>query len=259
VCFFVLCNRHRFNSRLSLESWGLPIYPGSAFSSDAGRSPWRQLLSLPIPYHVHWPRYYCQSPANPPAICGKPCFRGPSGCMRGAGAFGPFLRAGCAGAEWVRGGSLGSGMRAGRRCLASRVGGVRWAGSLPATRTRVLVALAGTWRAGRHCVFPQCGVGHASALGLVRRPVAILGLLRWSQSGAYRCCCMRGRYCAERSLTMHTLRIARSSAHLRVPIEQACSPMPRNLLLPTPPARPCTLLLDVCRALHTKHALVVKT
>jgi hypothetical protein len=113
--------------------------------------------------------------------------------MRGAGAFGPFLCAalstkhcaGYAGAAWVRGGSLGSGMRAGRRCLAPRVGVVRWAGSLPATRTRVLVALEGTWRAGRRCVFPQCGVGHASALGLVRRQVAISGLLRWSQSGAY--------------------------------------------------------------------------
>jgi len=112
------------------------------------RSPWRQLLSLPIPCHVHWPQSYCQSPAHPPAICGKPCFRGPSGCMRGAGAFGPFLRAGCAGAAWVRHGSLGSGMRAGRRCLAPRVGGVRWAGSLRATQTRALVALAGTWRAG---------------------------------------------------------------------------------------------------------------
>ena len=103
--------------------------------------------------------------------------------MRGAGAFGPLLRAGCAGAAWVRGESLGSGMRAGRRCLAPRVGGVRWAGSLPATQTRVLVALAGTWRAGRRCVFAQCGVGHAPALGLVRRPVALSGLLRWSPSG----------------------------------------------------------------------------
>ena len=95
--------------------------------------------------------------------------------MRGAGAFGPFLRAGCAGAAWVRGGSLGRGMRAGRRCLALRVGGVRWAGSLPATQTRVLVALAVTWLAGRRCVFQQCGVRHASAIGLVRRPVAISG------------------------------------------------------------------------------------
>ena len=107
------------------------------------RSPWRQLLSLPIPCHAHWPRSYCQSPAHPPAICGKPCFRGPSGCMRGAGTFGPLLRAGCAGAAWVRHGNLGSGMRAGRRCLAPRVGSVRWAGSLRATRARALVALAG--------------------------------------------------------------------------------------------------------------------
>ena len=47
----------------------------------------------------------------------------------------------------------------------------------------MLVALAGTWRAGRRCVFAQCGVGHAPALGLVRRPVALSGLLRWSLSG----------------------------------------------------------------------------
>jgi len=180
--------------------------------------------------------------------------------MRGAGAFGPFLRAGCAGAVWVRGGSLGSGMRAGRLCLAQRVGCVRWSGSRTrVTLTRVLVAQAGTWGAGRHCVFPQCGVGHASAVGLVRRPVALSGLLRWSPSGAYSGCCMGGGYSAERFLTMRTLRIARSSAHLLVPIDQARSPMPRNRLLPAPPARLCGPLLDVCRALHTKHALVVKT
>jgi hypothetical protein len=165
----------------------------------------------------------------------------------------------CVRGAWVRRGSLGSGMRAGRRCLAPRVGVVRWADSLPATRTRVLVALAGTCRAGRLCVLLQCGVGHASALGLVRRPVAISGFLCWSPSGAYHGYCMRVGYCAERFLTMHTLRIARSSTHLRVPIEQARSQMPRNWLLPAPPARPCSLLLDVCRALHTKHALVVKT
>ncbi len=159
----------------------------------------------------------------------------------------------------MRDGSLGSGMRAGRRCLAPQVGGVRWAGSFPATTTRVLVALTGTWRAGRRCVFPQCGVGHSSALGLVRSPVAISGLLRWSPSGAYHGCCMRGGYCAEWFLTMHTLRIARSSVYRRVPLDPARSPMPRNRLLPAPPARPCALLLDVCRALHTRHALVVKT
>ena len=150
------------------------------------RSPWRQLLSLPIPCHAHWPRSYCQSPAHPPAICGKPCFRGRSGCMRGAGAFGPFLRAGCAGAAWVRGGSLGSGMRAGRRCLAPQVGGVRCSCGLLSsdadTRARCADGLVAGW--GR-CVFQQFWVGHASALGLVRSPVAISVLLRWSPSGAY--------------------------------------------------------------------------
>jgi hypothetical protein len=44
----------------------------------------------------------------------------------GSCVFGPFLRAGCAGAEWVRGGSLGSGMGARRRCLTPRAGCVRW-------------------------------------------------------------------------------------------------------------------------------------
>jgi len=121
------------------------------------------------------------------------------------------------------------------RCAGGHVAG-RATLCLPAVRGRTCV---GTW------------AGAASG--------GYFGVLRWSPSGTYRCCCMRGRYCAKRSLTMHTLRIARSSAHLRVPIEQARSPMPRNLLLPAPPARPCTLLLDVCRALHTKHALVVKT
>ena len=42
---------------------------------------------------------------------------------------GPFLHAGCAGAAWVRGGSLGDGMCACGRCLAPRVGSVRWSGS----------------------------------------------------------------------------------------------------------------------------------
>ena len=65
---------------------------------STSRSPWRQLLSLPIPCHVHWPRSYCQSRARTAAICRKPCFRGPTGCMRG------------------------------KRCLAPRVGGVRWSG-----------------------------------------------------------------------------------------------------------------------------------
>ena len=51
---------------------------------------------------------------------------------------GPFLRAGCAGAAWVHGGSLGSGMSAGGLCLATLVGCVRWSG--PPCRG------AGAWR-----------------------------------------------------------------------------------------------------------------
>jgi hypothetical protein len=46
-------------------------------------SPWRQLLSIPIPCHVHWTRSYCQSRARTAVICRKPCFRGPTGCIRG--------------------------------------------------------------------------------------------------------------------------------------------------------------------------------
>ena len=38
-------------------------------------SPWRQLLRLPIPCHVHWPRPYCQGRAHTAAVCRKPCFR----------------------------------------------------------------------------------------------------------------------------------------------------------------------------------------
>jgi len=39
--------------------------------------------------------------------------------------FGPFMRTGCVGASWMRGGSLDTSMGAGRRCLATRAGGVR--------------------------------------------------------------------------------------------------------------------------------------
>ena len=161
------------------------------------RSPWRQLLSLPIPCHVHWPRSYCQSPAHPPAICGKPCFRGPSGCMRGAGAFGPFLRAGCAGAAWVRGGSLGSGMRAGRRCLAPQVGGVRCSGGLLSsdadTRARCADGHVAGWATlcltavrGRTCVDTWSGAASSGSFRAVA-PAAESGiglLLRGERVGS---------------------------------------------------------------------------
>jgi hypothetical protein len=169
-------------------------------------------------------------------------------CVRGA-----QVQRGCAAGVWVAACMRGGG--AWHRWWAANVGRV----PLPATRTRVLVARADTWGAGRRCVSLQCGVGHASVFGLVRRPVALSGLSRWSPSGTYRGCCMSGGYSVERFLTMRTLRISRSSAHLQVSIDPARSPMPRNQLLPAPTERLCASLLDVCRALHTKHALVVKT
>jgi hypothetical protein len=51
----------------------------------------------------------------------------PGSCWVRAGTcvFGLFMRAGCADAAWMRGGSLDTSMGAGRRCLATRAGGVR--------------------------------------------------------------------------------------------------------------------------------------
>jgi hypothetical protein len=165
------------------------------------RLPWRQLLSLPIPCHVHWPRSYCQSRGRPPDICGKPCFRGPTGCMRGAGAFGSFLRAGCAGAVWVRGGSLGTCMRAGRRCLAPRVGGVRrWSGSATGspssdadTRARCADGHVGGWATlcrpavwGRACVGAWAGAASGGSFGAFAL-VAVWGLPRLMHGGRILC------------------------------------------------------------------------
>jgi len=80
------------------------------------RSPWRQLLSLPIPCHGHWPRSCCQSRVRPPAICGKPCFRGRSRIHATVCVLGPCLLAGCDHAACVDGGSRGKDMGAGGRC-----------------------------------------------------------------------------------------------------------------------------------------------
>jgi hypothetical protein len=110
--------------------------------------------------------------------------------MRGADAFGPFLRAGCAGAAWVRGGSLGSGMRAGRRCLAPRVGGGRWSGSPSSdadTRARCVGGHVGfstlclpTVR-GRACVGAWAGAESGGSFGVFAAVAvwAIPRLLRW--------------------------------------------------------------------------------
>ena len=135
------------------------------------------------------------------------------------GAYWVWMRSG---RSYVRGTQVRRGYAEGVWVGACVRGGGAWhrwwvayVGRVPLpTRTRVLVARAVTWGAGRRCVFPQCGVRHVSALGLVRRPVVLSGLLLWYPSGAYRCCCMEGGYSAERFLTMRTLRIARSSPHL---------------------------------------------
>jgi hypothetical protein len=68
----------------------------------------------------------------------------------------------------------------------------------------------GEWWAGRHCVFPRCGVGYAWTLGVVRHPVGLSGmLLRWP-SGAFGSCCIESRWIKETLLTMRTLRVTRS-------------------------------------------------
>ena len=76
------------------------------------------------------------------------------------------------------------------------------------TKTPQTILLA--WGAGRRVVFPQCGVGHAWTLGLVRRPVALSGLLSRSPSEAWHGCCVESGYSTERFLTMRNLRVARS-------------------------------------------------
>jgi hypothetical protein len=77
----------------------------------------------------------------------KTLFPGTYWVHKRTGVIGPFLHAGCAGAAWVRGGSLGCGMGAGGRCLAPRVGGVRWSGS-PLQRSGRLGTVCGRARAG---------------------------------------------------------------------------------------------------------------
>ncbi len=150
-------------------------------------------LSLLIPCHVHWPRSCCQSCARTAAICKKACFRGPSGCILGrvcsdrSCVRGALVRRGCtAGAwatTWVRGGG------------ACRCGWAAYVGRVPlsAAQTYVGVVRAGAWGAGRHGVFPQCGVEHAWALGLMRHPVALSGLLLWWPPRAFDCCCVGER------------------------------------------------------------------
>jgi hypothetical protein len=89
-----------------------------------------ELISLPIPCHVHWQRSYC----NTASICRKLCFRDQpcvhatpetefalfQGC--GACILGPCLHAGCNRAAWLGSWSRGNAMGAGELCLAPLVG-----------------------------------------------------------------------------------------------------------------------------------------
>ena len=120
-------------------------------------------------------------------------------CARGA----LVRRAWAAGAgatTWVRG------VGACRRGWVACVGRV----PLAARRTGGGGMRVGVLGAGRRGVFPLCGVGHACALGLVRRPVALSGLLPRGPSESSGCCCVGRGWVAETFLTVRTLRVARS-------------------------------------------------
>jgi hypothetical protein len=174
------------------------------------RSPWRQLLSLPIPCHVHWPRSCCQSA----------CVRLPYVENLVSGTVLPYMRwcaflgraytrgaimrrastAGAGATTWVRG------VCAWRRWWVTSVGGVLLAAGR-ACGNGVRVDMSG---AGRRGAFRRCRFECAWTLGLVRGPVALSGLLLRPPSRAL------GFYCVERGwvpkmfLTMRTLRMARS-------------------------------------------------
>ena len=81
---------------------------------------------------------------------------------------------------------------------------------LPSARLHGDGVRTGAWGVGRRGVLPRCRVGHAWTLGLVRRPVALSGLLRGSPSGTWHGCCVGGRYSTEGFLTKRVLRVVRS-------------------------------------------------
>jgi hypothetical protein len=112
-------------------------------------SPWRQLLSLPMPCHVHWPRFARVARARLPCA-DNPISGTGSACTRGNT---------CSVRAFVWG--------------SQRMG---------------------EWWAVMRCVFPWCGVGHGWTLGLVRRPVALSGMLLWWPSGAFGSCCIESRW-----------------------------------------------------------------
>ena len=151
-----------------------------------------------------------ESRARPPAICGKPCFRGRPpymqrcaflgrACTRGA----IMRRASTTGAgatTWVRG------VCAWRRGWAASVGGVLLAAGR-ACGNGVRVGMSG---AGRRGAFRRCRFECVWTLGLVRGPMALSGLLFRPPSRALGCYCVERGWVPKMFLTMRTLRMTRS-------------------------------------------------
>jgi hypothetical protein len=91
----------------------------------------RQLLSLPIPCHMHWPRFCSRRPVRTADICRKPGFRCRLCVHARACVLGPCLHVGCARAACVGGGSRGNCVGAGGRCLTQLVVCVCLSGAAP--------------------------------------------------------------------------------------------------------------------------------
>ena len=139
-------------------------------------------------------------------------------CKRMALVSSPYNHSVCSARVCVQGAIM-------RRGRSAGVGATPWVRETVSDTTggwRPLVVVHGTgsswevcgrvvaWRAERRCECQRCGVVHTWTLGLVRRPVALSGmLLRW-QSGAFGSCCIESWWIKETILTMPTLRVARS-------------------------------------------------
>ena len=150
-------------------------------------SPWRRRLSLPIPYHVHWPRSCCQRlpyakrlvSGDLVGACRDVCVQVVHACgVRECGVGArrePGERYGCVEAVHSTAGRR-------RTLVGSRLNqrSPMWA-LYGRARGRLDDAMSSR-SAGSKC---------ALALGLVRHPVVLLGLLVRCQSRALGCSCVR--------------------------------------------------------------------
>lgn len=159
---------------------------------------------------LHWQRSCCRSRVRTAAICRKPCFLDRPCAPTMAYVLGPCLHAGCAREAWVTAGvgatAWVQGGGAWRLAWAASVGLV----PITAGRASRGGVRVDSWGAGRLSVFPLRGVRYAWTIGLVRRPVALSGLLPRGPSESSGCCCVGRGWVAETFLTVRTLRVARS-------------------------------------------------